>query len=73
MKVLIIGNSSGSGKLWHGRELSSKHNIPVFEMNKIVWQIGGFNKKIVREELRYKIFKYIECWYNNEGLHPLLD
>lgn len=63
MKILIIGNS-GSGKSWLGRELSSKHNIPVFEMDKVVWETGGFNKKRSKEDLANSIIEIKKkgCW-----------
>ena len=50
MKILIIGNS-GSGKTYKGKEISKKYNIPLYEMDEIVWEPCGYNQKRPKEEI----------------------
>ncbi len=40
-RILIIGNS-GSGKTWLGKALSKKLTIPLFHMDHIRWDKGGY-------------------------------
>ncbi|MBT4791347.1 MAG: hypothetical protein HON90_07235 [Halobacteriovoraceae bacterium] len=37
MKILVTGNA-GSGKSTFGNQLAIKHNIPLYGLDKIVWQ-----------------------------------
>lgn len=60
MKVLIIGNS-GSGKTFKANELSKTHNIPMYELDNIMWMPNGYNEKkeghLIQEEIQ-KIKSY---------------
>jgi adenylate kinase family enzyme len=43
-KILIIGNS-GSGKSWLSARLSTRLNIKEINLDTLVWERGGYNKK----------------------------
>ena len=43
-KILIIGNS-GSGKSWLSEQLSRKLELEEINLDSIVWEPGGYNRK----------------------------
>jgi len=50
-RILIIGNS-GSGKTWLGRALSVKMNLPLFHMDAIRWDKGGYEIRRSAAEIK---------------------
>lgn len=63
MRILIIGNS-GSGKTFKGKELSKKHDIPIYELDNIVWKPNGYNEKRDQAEIEKEIekIKSLNSW-----------
>jgi len=57
MKILVSGNA-GAGKSSLGRRLAQKYNLPLFGLDKIVWQSGW--KKTPQEEKDRRINEILE-------------
>ncbi|MEH8177165.1 hypothetical protein Q7I17_18155 [Aeromonas veronii] len=53
-RILIIGNS-GSGKSWLAARLAEGLTIREVNLDTIVWQPGGFNKKRPQHEIDHAI------------------
>ncbi|KLV03427.1 ATPase AAA [Photobacterium aquae] len=53
-KILIIGNS-GSGKSWLSEQLSRKLQLQEVNLDSIVWEPGGYNRKRSPEAIEDEI------------------
>ncbi|USH04256.1 AAA family ATPase [Grimontia kaedaensis] len=53
-KILIIGNS-GSGKTWLSKQLSQKLQLQEVNLDSIVWEPGGYNRKRSPEVIENEI------------------
>ncbi|HIF9210669.1 TPA: AAA family ATPase [Photobacterium damselae] len=53
-KVIIIGNS-GSGKSWLSARLSTLLNVKEINLDSIVWEPGGYNKKRSQKSIDHEL------------------
>jgi adenylate kinase family enzyme len=50
MRTIIVGNS-GSGKTWLATRLATEFGAPVFHLDDLFWEPGGFDKKRSADEV----------------------
>lgn len=55
-KILIIGNS-GSGKSWLSEQLSRKLELEEINLDSMVWEPGGYNRKRSAGAIESKSFR----------------
>jgi adenylate kinase family enzyme len=51
LRTIIVGNS-GSGKTWLATRLAMGSGTPVFHLDDLFWEPGGFDKKRSAEEVK---------------------
>lgn len=61
MKILVTGNA-GSGKSTLGKKLSEHYNIPLYGLDKIVWQEGWIKTPKNEKDKLIKEIANKESW-----------